>query len=74
MEGECIGIRSVNTPSDTLVPLPFGLQLGVSIISVICGVVVLVVVVVVVVVRVYAGLLGFVLEVCVFVMALLLRG
>jgi hypothetical protein len=70
MEGECIGIRSVNTPSDTLVPLPFGLQLGVGIISVICGVVVLAVVVV----RVYAGLLGFVLEVCVFVMALLLRG
>lgn len=32
MEPECIEVRSVDTPSDTLVSLPFGLELGVEVV------------------------------------------
>jgi hypothetical protein len=53
MEGECVEVRSVDTPSDTLVSLPFGLEVGVDVISVLS----------VVVVRVYVSVLGFVLAV-----------
>lgn len=43
MEGECIRIRSVDTPSDALVMLSFGLEFGVGVIFGIFAVVIVVV-------------------------------